>query len=386
MTQYLKNIRAEAEKLQMTPTEKEAIRARLMKEIGATLSPVVVQKTPYFGWFISPRSFAPALALLLLVGVSTASAAQGSLPGDILYPVKISINEQVESAFAVGTEAKAQLHAELANRRLEEAQALAVAGKLHSEAADVLEANFNTHAETAETLAIALEPEKPAVATEVKAKLSNLISTQSAILVELGDDSIDAPTKENTYKLSARVLARNTKHSADTVAFNAVTSKRSASVPAPAAMMAPATLSVTIATEPPVVAEATTMVAADPAAQKTATELHARAIKLLEEARKEYKEISGSLDASTTAQVNAEFTAAENYITNGKAMLEAGDAESAKAEFTAALQTAAKLYTVLKAQAKFERNIIKPLLAPVTSTFEVQLVPDDSGSIELKLR
>lgn len=57
------------------------------------------------GHFISMRLFPmPVFVLLLavLMGRGTAFAAEGALPGEPLYPIKIYVNEEVRAAFIVG--------------------------------------------------------------------------------------------------------------------------------------------------------------------------------------------------------------------------------------------------------------------------------------------
>ena len=61
-----------------------------------------------------------AVVLLLFVaGGSTVAASNDSLPGDLLYPVKTGV-EQVRMWFATTDTGKARLHAQFANRRIEE--------------------------------------------------------------------------------------------------------------------------------------------------------------------------------------------------------------------------------------------------------------------------
>lgn len=366
MKKYLNNLKVESDKLQMTTAEKQAIRARVMNAVGVQASPIFIQKTPYFGWFVGPRAFAPALALLLVVGVSSASAAQGSLPGDLLYPVKISITEQVETALAVGLEAKAQIHADLATRRLEEAQSLAVLGKLDAASAETLEANFNAHAEVAEVLSAQIEPENPAAATEIKTKLATAVTTQGAILIQLGDESSNEATKQNSRAVAARLVARGDNNfslargaAANMIAFSASSAKQSSDA---------SVSTLAVAVEPPMAVEATLGI--DPVQQKTTAELQEKAAKLLAAAREQLKNSSANVDATTTARVEAQFSSADLLMSSGSSKLKEGDTFGANADFTAALQIASKLFTVLKAQEKFESNIITPLL-----NFNVQTEP-----------
>lgn len=88
-----------------------------------------------FSWevfrFVTPAFvFRPvgaiAIALLLVVGGSAASVSAGkSLPGDMLYPVKIA-TERAQLTFTRSSETKAHLQIEFAQRRIEELQKIAI--------------------------------------------------------------------------------------------------------------------------------------------------------------------------------------------------------------------------------------------------------------------
>lgn len=71
-----------------------------------------------------------ALAMVLVIGVGTSYAAEGALPGDALYAIKLNVNESVKGAFAVSDESQASWHTEKIERRLVEAEALVAEGKL----------------------------------------------------------------------------------------------------------------------------------------------------------------------------------------------------------------------------------------------------------------
>lgn len=65
-----------------------------------------------------------ALLLLLLVGGGTGVVAEKALPGDVLYPVKIHVNENIQSALAVTAQGNAEVALKQATRRLEEVEKL----------------------------------------------------------------------------------------------------------------------------------------------------------------------------------------------------------------------------------------------------------------------
>ena len=87
------------------------------------------------------------IAIVLLLGGGTAYAAEHSLPNQILYPVKIHINEEVRGFLALTPQAKADLDAHLAEVRLQEEETLAAQGQLTTSTKAQVEANFKAHAD-----------------------------------------------------------------------------------------------------------------------------------------------------------------------------------------------------------------------------------------------
>ena len=68
-------------------------------------------------------------AAVVLFGFGSASfAAEGSLPGELLYPVKVHVNESFQKLTSFTDEQKATTEVRIAGRRLAEASALAARG------------------------------------------------------------------------------------------------------------------------------------------------------------------------------------------------------------------------------------------------------------------
>lgn len=92
------------------------------------------------------KKFMPiALLIALLMSGSVSYAAEGTAPGDTLYPVKIHVNEQVRGALALSEVAKAQLEVKLAEERLKEAEKLAGENRLDATTTQQLKADFSEH-------------------------------------------------------------------------------------------------------------------------------------------------------------------------------------------------------------------------------------------------
>lgn len=86
-----------------------------------------------------------AIAILLFGGAGISFAAQGSLPGDILYPIKIGFNEKVSEIVLFSNEAKAKYNIQLVQLRLQEAERMALSGKLDSAKTAELKNLLNRH-------------------------------------------------------------------------------------------------------------------------------------------------------------------------------------------------------------------------------------------------
>lgn len=101
---------------------KQRAKRRLFEEMQS--SPEKISQSILIRHKLSPVGWiAGVLIGLLFFGVAGAGAvyaAQGSLPGDILYPVKTGV-ENLQLAVTPGAEAKANLHLKLAQRRIDEA-------------------------------------------------------------------------------------------------------------------------------------------------------------------------------------------------------------------------------------------------------------------------
>lgn len=90
------------------------------------------------------------VAILLAFGGGTAAAAENTLPGDLLYPIKVKVNEEVRAALAVTSEAKVAWDARRAERRLEEVEKLAEGGQLTTSTSQMLAGKFKEFSDKAD--------------------------------------------------------------------------------------------------------------------------------------------------------------------------------------------------------------------------------------------
>ncbi len=136
MDKKFQKILHEIKDVRLTPSEKSSVKASIFAKIEeAQTSPIKVQ-SPYFTWFqISRMRLQLVLASIVLIFLASggvAFAAQWSLPGDVLYPVKVKVTEKVAGFFhsaSALSEARFQTH--LMEKRLSEAETLSDSHKLN---------------------------------------------------------------------------------------------------------------------------------------------------------------------------------------------------------------------------------------------------------------
>lgn len=113
----------------LQPGEKQAVKMRI--EEYMKLNPAVsTDKTGFWQHLRSPFNWQawPAMAVICALVLSGAGgvayAAESSLPGDVLYPVKVHVNEPLWQAAAFTPERKAKVRVWQMKRRLQETEQL----------------------------------------------------------------------------------------------------------------------------------------------------------------------------------------------------------------------------------------------------------------------
>ena len=149
----------------LTEAEREKMRALLreyatMKPVRESVAALTARPAFLDAWVAYVRRpigiIVAAVLILVLSSGSVAYAAEGTLPGDILYPIKVNVIEPVQLALAVSPEAKAALQMTFAGYRIDEAAVLANDGKLGTTTEAALAANFTENANGA-AIAVAQE-------------------------------------------------------------------------------------------------------------------------------------------------------------------------------------------------------------------------------------
>lgn len=190
--------------LSLREDERAQMRAQLIERMRLPARPI---PSPFFVFMFQPMPVM-ALALILIVSLGGVSfAAEGALPGDTLYPVKVSVNERVETYLAPGTEGKAKVAVRHAEERLRETELLAARGTLDDAVADSAADTVRAHVAEAEDAAQTLREEgKDEAADDIRARVAAALSTHAEILGAQADDREEG-TEGALHRLSLAVRA-----------------------------------------------------------------------------------------------------------------------------------------------------------------------------------
>lgn len=170
------------EHLALSARERASLRAKLLMAIRPSPSP----------FYFSRRFLAPvALSLVMAVSAvgSIALAASNTVPGDFLYAIKLNVDEKVKGAFAISTQAKADLNAALAEERLKETAKLTERGTLTPAARANLQENLGQHLAALSTDVATLKAEgDTATVSHLATQVDAAINVHAASLRALGVD------------------------------------------------------------------------------------------------------------------------------------------------------------------------------------------------------
>ncbi|MBP9750192.1 MAG: hypothetical protein KBD21_05695, partial [Candidatus Pacebacteria bacterium] len=195
--------------------EHDAIRERLveyMEYLPRTRERMpVVETAPLLRWSLFPngRHLAGALALALMVTTTTysvTSAATEALPGDLLWPVKVHVNEGVKTVLTSGDEERVAWERERVELRLEEASSLAAQGRLDEKLQDVVSKQFVIQAEAVVRKVREIEERDPVLAAEASAELADTLDTHKAVLARMVvEQEAEGPVEEGARTLVKEV-------------------------------------------------------------------------------------------------------------------------------------------------------------------------------------
>jgi len=182
-------------KAALSVEEKSALKNQILLKMD---QPVLIPGSKIFNIFertsILFGSFRPAYGLALLAifvltgGISF--AAEGALPGNFLYPIKVKINEKISSALTIGSLNKAERESKLIDKRLKEFKILSKNGELSNEKIKIVEDQISIHTENSKGHIKALEEKKDFEgALSVQTKLKSSLMVNEKIITDVGKEN-----------------------------------------------------------------------------------------------------------------------------------------------------------------------------------------------------
>ncbi len=217
MNNKLKQFISGADKISLTKEEKNSMRSALVSYIRSNPATNqvffqhAVSTQPWFLTLFNSRLAPVALSLLVLLslGGGVSLAAEKSLPGNVLYPLKIHVIEEGRAMFALTPKEKAIWASERMSLRLSEAAILVSRGELDADTADEIENNFELQAENFSEQTDQLEDEGliESVA-ELNSDLEAVLGMHVDILKTFAQKSNSENNNESAGNLAVNVNAQ----------------------------------------------------------------------------------------------------------------------------------------------------------------------------------
>lgn len=303
-----------------TLTEEERARMRFMLSEYADLLPIR-------GSLAQPKNsdapwirYAGAFVVLVLIVSSSGGlvfASESALPGSLLYGLKTAVVEPLSISLARGGSAKASLLRQFAERRLDEAAALAQQGKLSYAIEAKLAENFAMRADHADALVAMTDAETAHVSDTA---FHSELAAYEVVLAKVASTS----TATSTDKLRSLIYARITQKSSPP--------------------MQGATLSM---------AE----IAPQDASESTAVEqLAHRTDKVVRTSFKSVLSASSTLASTSAREAKKELSKAKAHLSEGRERLRNNDTEGARKAFDAAVETSSRAKVLSRASASLHVN------------------------------
>ena len=192
MKRFSEQLKKKSQSVHMRVAERRELRERVISYMEYHPLPQTQQKNTKqyleaeqrfsFFHFNTPhiRGFATMFAVCVLIIVPV--IAEKSVPGDILYPVKVNFTEEIRSTLTVSPYARIELETRLLERRIAEARLLASEGKLTPEVEKGVAAAVKIHSDAAQSEIASLRESDSDEAAIAEIAFGSALSVQAEML------------------------------------------------------------------------------------------------------------------------------------------------------------------------------------------------------------
>ncbi|MFA5954088.1 MAG: DUF5667 domain-containing protein [Patescibacteria group bacterium] len=329
------------------------------KELLNSLQPRVILLRPVGAVFL----------ILVLISASTATAAEQSLPGDILYPVKINVTEPARGLLALSTEAQAEWQSLLLERRMNEATELSEQGRLDKNNSVIVSRQITEQVTKTEDASKKLQREdQQTTAVTIQSSAAASLAAQAQVFARINSDNTPDENQDDTSR-DALILTMR---------------KQAEHVAAAAAKTA---AKIEKRTDSDALKRTATR-------QQKSSEDAIDAAKSLLTKRQDELDAQAVLDAQTTldAAINAGLEGKQLFATNeyGKAYVKFQMAESFSKQASVLMRTSKRLRSKLKNTEKHPDVTNKEILEndknnDPTSESSKNKTGSEGGSVELQI-
>lgn len=200
MDNIIKQLKRGAKHTRLSVEEKATMKSALLQHVAAHPASESLFQGMGIPSPFSVRNFRNKKSLSLfvigglLMGGSVSFAAENTVPGDTLYPVKVHFNEPVRGAIARTPKAKAEWEVRLVERRLEEVEKLEAKDDVRQDTREAARTNLEKYTERVNGRIAKFEEDndsEDAIATA--GKLADILRTHERVLIKMNTPA----TQEN---------------------------------------------------------------------------------------------------------------------------------------------------------------------------------------------
>ena len=343
----------------LTPTERTRMR-ELLSEY-ARMKPARHAMSGGAGTFARffPQPFAAGFAALLIFALSStgiAYAAEGTLPGDPLYPVKVQVIEPIQTALITKPAEKVAWHMTLAERRIDEAAALAQKNALTPQTETKLEERFADNVAQAQSL---ISTDATSSTQIAQSAFATRLSAYDSVLAHIGEGRDASSTLALRHSIHEKI-ALIEPHDGEAMAAAPMQTA------APRAAM---TFSLKATVTPQ------TKEKSDADLSQIDSTVHAT----LASTQTLIIEHASELDATSSEDVRKELARAKALTDQAKQLLDEGDKDGAYQTFKDALSAAARLDVLTRAAATLKVNAFTESIEATSTASSSDPAPRDSS-------
>lgn len=209
MSRFNEQFYKEAQKAKMTPEERGVLRERVMAFMELHVVPVEEVVVESVSWMSYVQYWKYAGVFVVMLMLVPPFLAENAMPGDLLYPLKTQINEEVRGYLAFGTYEKIEWETARIERRLAEARLLADNGQLSAEEEANVVAAVEEYTESAQASIDALREDDADAASLAQIAFASALEVQADALQNERVAAAERGEEPGQLQLSAALAARS---------------------------------------------------------------------------------------------------------------------------------------------------------------------------------